>query len=95
MKTIFCQKLKQELPALNVQPYPGTLGEKITHEISAQAWDMWLAHQTLLINEYRLNLLDATARQFLKAEMDKFLFGDGSETPDGFTPTNPTKANQS
>lgn len=86
MQTLYCIKLKEELPALTFQPYPGPLGEKILREISAQAWQMWLAHQTTLINEYRLNLLDAEARQFLKTEMEKFLFGEGSAKPEGFVP---------
>lgn len=86
MQTIYCTKLKSELPALNFQPYPGPLGEKILKEISAKAWQMWLTHQTTLINEYRLNLLDAEARQFLKLEMEKFLFGEGSAKPEGFVP---------
>lgn len=42
--------------------------------ISKEAWQMWLAHQTMLINEYRLNMLDDKAREFLKTEMNHFLF---------------------
>lgn len=83
---IYCRKLKQELPALAFQPYPGALGERIVKEISANAWQMWLAHQTTLINEYRLNLLDPEARKFLSTEMEKFLFGEGSAKPEGFVP---------
>ena len=45
---------------------------------------MWLAHQTMLINEYRLNLLEPESRKFIEQEMEKFLFGDGSEKPPGF-----------
>ncbi len=86
MKTIFCHKLKQDLPALEFQAYPGPLGEKIMQEISAQAWSLWLAHQTTLINEYRLNLLDAESRKFLRLEMEKFLWGEGSQKPEGFVP---------
>jgi Fe-S cluster biosynthesis and repair protein YggX len=84
-KTIFCTKLKQEAPALERQPFPGVLGEKIHNEISKPAWDMWLSHQTMLINEYRLNLSEAKAREFLKEEMSKYFFGEGSDKPSGFT----------
>ena len=45
-----------------------------------------LDHQTVLINEYRLNMMDPKARDFLKTEMEKFLFGDGSEKPGCFEP---------
>jgi len=83
---IFCSKLKQEAEPLPKPPFPGPLGEKIHKTISKPAWNMWLAHQTMLINEYRLNLLDAQARQFLNEEMQKFFFGDGSEKPSGFSP---------
>lgn len=85
-KTVFCAKLKQELPALSKPPFPNELGNKIQQSVSAQAWKMWLAHQTMLINEYRLSLIDPKAREFLQAEMDKFLFTDDSEKPAGYTP---------
>lgn len=83
---IFCCKLKEEAEALQKPPFPGPLGEKIHQHVSRKAWEMWLAHQTMLINEYRLNLLDTQARTFLHEEMEKFFFGDGSEKPAGFSP---------
>jgi Fe-S cluster biosynthesis and repair protein YggX len=83
-RTIHCVKLNKEGEALDTQTYPGTLGEKILASISKEAWKMWLAHQTLLINEKRLNLMDKDARAFLEGEMQKFLFGEGSAKPEGF-----------
>ncbi len=83
---IFCVKLQKEAPAMKKAPFPGKLGERIKDNISQDAWSMWLSHQTILINEYRLNLLDAEARKFLNKEMEKFLFGEGSEMPDAYTP---------
>jgi Fe-S cluster biosynthesis and repair protein YggX len=85
-KTIFCQKLQKDAESLVSAPYPGELGEKIMSNISKEAWAMWLGHQTMLINEYRLSMIDPKARQFLKDEMNKFLFGEGSDKPEGFTP---------
>lgn len=82
---IMCQKLKQLEPALTYQPLPGAIGEKIKTSISATAWQQWLAHQTMLINEYRLNVREPKAKEFLSSEMDKFLFGEGSDKPPGFT----------
>lgn len=84
MKTIFCQKLQKEAPALEAPPFPGALGEKIYQNISSEAWQMWLSHQTMLINEYRLNLLDPKAREFLQTELNKYFFGEGSSKPEGF-----------
>ena len=83
---VFCEKLKENLEGLDFAPYPGELGARIFAHISKAAWQKWLAHQTTLINEYRLNMLDVSARDFLKAEMEKFLFGTGSEKPSGFNP---------
>jgi len=80
-KTILCKKLGKEAPALTFAPYPGELGQKILNEISQAAWDAWVAHQTMLINEYRLNLMDKKSRDFLQEEMKRFLFGDGSSLP--------------
>ena len=47
---------------------------------------MWMAHQTMLINEMRLTPVDPKSRKFLEEEMEKFLFGDGSDAPEGFVP---------
>jgi Fe-S cluster biosynthesis and repair protein YggX len=89
--TIFCLKLKQELPALPYQPYPGLLGKKIVENISAQAWREWMAHQTMLINENRLNLISPESRSFLEAEMEKYFFGEGSSAPEGYVPLDEVK----
>jgi Fe-S cluster biosynthesis and repair protein YggX len=83
---VHCTKLKKSTEGLERPPFPGTLGKKIHAEISAEAWQMWLSHQTMLINEFRLNVVDPKARVFLAEEMQKFLFGDGSETPAGYVP---------
>lgn len=85
-KQIFCVKLKQDAEAMNAPPFPGELGNRIFNHVSKQAWKMWLGHQTMLINEYRLSLIDPKAREFLQTEMQNYFFGDGSEAPNGFTP---------
>ena len=71
---------------LDYPPYPGELGQRIFDNVSKQAWQRWLAHQTILINEYRLTPIEPEARKFLEAEMEKFFFGEGSVTPDEFVP---------
>jgi Fe-S cluster biosynthesis and repair protein YggX len=85
-RTIFCHKLQKEAEGLAAPPFPGALGDTIYQTISKEAWNMWLLHQTMLINEYRLSLMDAQSRTFLKDEMNKFFFGEGSHAPTGFTP---------
>jgi Fe-S cluster biosynthesis and repair protein YggX len=77
-------KLQKELEGLSASPYPGTLGDKIYHHISQEAWNLWLSHQTMLINEYRLSLADEKSRAFLVEEMQKFLFEGGGEKPAGY-----------
>lgn len=84
-RTVLCCKLNQESEGLAKAPFPGPLGEKIFNEVSKQAWSMWLSHQTMLINEYRLNLSEAKSREFLKEELNKYFFGEGSEKPTGYT----------
>jgi Fe-S cluster biosynthesis and repair protein YggX len=86
MHTVFCLKLNKKAPGLAAAPYPGELGAKIFANISLEAWQQWLKHQTLLINENRLSLADPRSRQFLAAEMEAFLFGSGSAKPDGYVP---------
>jgi Fe-S cluster biosynthesis and repair protein YggX len=85
-RTVFCAKLKREGEGLAYLPYPGELGKRIYAEISQEAWAQWLAHQTMLINEHRISPLDPKARKFLEGEMEKFLFGEGSEKPAGYVP---------
>lgn len=85
-RIIDCAKLKKPASGLTNPPYPGELGKRIFESISAEAWQQWLDHQTMLINEHRLSMLDAKARQFLKTEMENFLFGNGSQKPAGYVP---------
>jgi Fe-S cluster biosynthesis and repair protein YggX len=86
MTTIFCQYLKQELPAQSRAPYPGELGERLLREISDPAWRAWLDRQTTLINEKRLSPVDPKTRAYLKTQMLEFFFGSGGEVATGFVP---------
>ena len=85
-RTVQCVKLGKEADGLRVQPYPGPLGKRIFENVSQEAWNMWLAHQTMLINEYRLSPIEPKARKFLEEEMEKFFFGGGSEKPKEYVP---------
>ncbi|MFL0797509.1 MAG: oxidative damage protection protein [Cellvibrionaceae bacterium] len=85
-RTVFCRKYKEELPALPVTPFPGTKGEDILNNVSQKAWQEWMQHQTLLINEKRLNMMDQTARAYLQEQMDKFLSGEEVDQADGYVP---------
>ncbi len=85
-RTVHCQMLDEELPGLEFQTYPGELGKRIFENISAKAWQDWLNHQTMLINEHRLSPINPEHRSFLEAEMEKYFFGQGSEKPEGYIP---------
>jgi Fe-S cluster biosynthesis and repair protein YggX len=83
-RTVFCTFLQREAEGLDRVPYPGTLGQRIFENISKEAWQQWLRHQTMLMNEYRLSPIEPKARQFLVEEMEKFLFSGDARKPDGF-----------
>ena len=85
-RTVNCLLLGKELPGLSFQTYPGDLGKRIFDSISAQAWQDWLKHQTMLINENRLSPINQEHRKFLEGEMEKFFFRGGSEKPEGYVP---------
>lgn len=85
-RTVHCVKLGREAEGLERQPYPGELGKRIYENVSKEAWNEWLKHQTMLINENRLTPIEPRARAFLEQEMEKFFFGEGSEAPEGYVP---------
>lgn len=85
-RTVHCVKLGREAEGLARPPYPGELGKRIFEQVSQQAWQSWLQHQTMLINEYRLTPIEPKARKFLEEEMEKFFFGGGAKTPEGYVP---------
>jgi Fe-S cluster biosynthesis and repair protein YggX len=84
MRTVNCVVLGREAEGLDRPPYPGALGQRIFEQVSREAWQTWLGHQTMLINENRLTLIDPEARKFLQREMEKFLFGGGADKPEGY-----------
>ncbi len=83
---IFCQKLQKQAAPMSFAPVPGELGERILANISAEAWKLWITHQTMLINEKHLSLAEPEARKFLVEEMEKFLFGGDFEQIEGYVP---------
>ena len=82
--TVNCIILGEEAEALTRQPWPGELGKRILEQVSKAAWQKWMSHQTMLINEHRLNPLNPEHRAFLEGEMEKYFFGEGSEKPAGY-----------
>ena len=85
-RMVHCVKLGREAEGLDRQPYPGDLGKRLFENVSKEAWQDWLRHQTMLINENRLSPMDPKARKFLEEQMEKFFFGEGAELPPDYVP---------
>jgi len=85
-RMVQCAKLGKEATGMDFAPYPGELGQKIFDEISQEAWQLWLSHQTMLINENQLSMIDPEARSYLASEMEKFLFSDNYDQIEGYVP---------
>jgi Fe-S cluster biosynthesis and repair protein YggX len=85
-RLVHCIKLNKEAEGLDFAPLPGELGKKIWNEVSKEAWAGWIKQQTMLINENRLNMADARARQYLLKQVEKYFYGDGADTATGYTP---------
>lgn len=83
-RMVFCRKYKREMEGLDAPPYPGSRGEAIYQQVSKQAWQEWLAHQTRLINERRLNMMESASRKFLQEEMERFLSGEALTAVEGY-----------
>jgi Fe-S cluster biosynthesis and repair protein YggX len=85
-RTVHCQYLDQEAEGLPRPPLPGELGKRIYESISKPAWQKWLAHQTMLINEKRLSPIDPEHRRYLEAQAEAFLFGGEVDRAEGYVP---------
>ena len=85
-RTVQCVRLKKEAEGLDFAPYPGELGKRIYDNVSKEAWSAWLKHQTMLVNENRLNLADAKARKYLMEQTERHFFGEGADMASGYVP---------
>jgi Fe-S cluster biosynthesis and repair protein YggX len=85
-RTVKCVKLGREAEGMEFPPYPGPLGKRIWENVSKEAWSQWLKHQTMLVNENRLNLADPKARKYLMDQTERHFFGEGAETASGYVP---------
>ncbi|MFN3586366.1 MAG: oxidative damage protection protein [Moraxellaceae bacterium] len=85
-RMVMCRKLKQELEGLAFPPFPGPVGQQLFETVSKEAWQQWLRHQTMLINENHLNVMDPAAQKFLAEQREKFLDNADYERPKGWTP---------
>ena len=85
-RTVHCIRLKREAEGLDFPPYPGELGKRIFDNVSKEAWQAWIGHQTMLVNENRLNLAESSARKYLAEQMEKHFFEGGADQVAGYVP---------
>lgn len=85
-RTVHCRKYQKQLEGLAKAPFPGPKGQDIFEHISAQAWQEWTQHQTMLINEKQLSMMDPEARKFLQQQQEKFFSGADFEQVEGYVP---------
>ncbi len=83
-RIIKCSKLGREAEGLDFPPYPGELGKRIFENVSKEAWQQWLEHQKMLVNENRLNLSDKKSRDYLAQQMENHFFGSGADVAAGY-----------
>ena len=85
-RMVNCVKLGREAEGLDFPPLPGELGTRVFENVSKEGWQQWVRHQTMLINENRLNLMDARARKYLAEQMERYFFGGGADQISGYVP---------
>ncbi len=86
-RMVKCVKLGKEMEGLERPPMPGPLGQRIFENVSKEAWAAWKGQMIMLINEYRLNLADPKASEFLDQQTEAFFFGQGSQLPQEYEPS--------
>jgi len=85
-RRVYCRKYQQEMDGLDAPPFPGAKGQELFETVSKQAWQEWLAHQTTLINEKRLNLMEPSTRSYLAEQREHFFANEAVEQAEGFVP---------
>ena len=85
-RNVICKKYQQQLEGLEAPPYPGPKGLQVYETVSKKAWGEWLSLQTMLINEYRLNVREPKSRAYLGEQMDKFFNNEATDHAEGYVP---------
>ena len=83
-RTVFCAKLKRDLPGLDAPPWPGPLGQRIFEHVSEEAWEMWEERMKMILNEYRLLPFQKEAQALVAQQMEEYFFGEDAAPPPGF-----------
>ncbi len=70
---ITCSRCGRDGEAMAAPPMPTALGAELQQRVCPDCWREWLRTQVMLINEYRLNLVEPEARKALEGQMRTFL----------------------
>jgi Fe-S cluster biosynthesis and repair protein YggX len=97
--TVYCVKLQKEAPGLDTDDLQGQvaldmvesisgkeLRQRVYENVSQEAWELWKGRLTMLMNEYRLNMMDPSSDEFIRQQMEEFFFGAGGALPPGYVP---------
>ena len=72
------------------RPFQNDIGLRVFRSICNVCWQEWLTYQKQLINHHGLDLRDPNAKQFLYANMERFLFkADETDKTGGTVKTDP------
>jgi Fe-S cluster biosynthesis and repair protein YggX len=96
---VYCVKLQKEAPGIDPDDLQGSIAlemiesvggpelrQRIHENVSMEAWEMWKGFLTMLLNEYRLNLMDSQTDELIRQQMEDFFFGEGAAFPPGYVP---------
>ena len=73
MPPIQCARCKQSKDPMEKSPYPGPFSEKILESVCEDCWKEWIDASLIMLNEYRLNLLDPKHAEMYDQQMQIFL----------------------
>jgi len=81
MGRVRCARCGKEADGLERAPLPGPPGQAVLERTCGGCWEAWKRSQVMLINEYRLDVLNPAHFERLVSEMQTFL--GLRETPSG------------
>jgi Fe-S cluster biosynthesis and repair protein YggX len=85
-RMVKCVNFQKEMPGLDEPPFNNALGQRIFENVSKEAWRLWLEHMKMLVNEYRLNLMDRQSQHLIQQQMEEYFFGEGAALPPDYVP---------
>lgn len=85
-RKVFCVKFQREMAGLDEPPFDNELGQRIYENVSKEAWRLWVEQMKMIMNEYRLNLGNPDAQEFLMKQMEEYFWGAGAAFPPDYVP---------